>query len=116
MLQVEFKSACNKLDKNTIHIDEDIPTQNSKKKISAYRARKLHAIAITSQLLVKWNKNKNWSSLFHKSSMKEKDDLSDCLLQALTTYQTQDATIEKETIKTEKKKKKAAKKKEEVVI
>jgi hypothetical protein len=29
-----------------------------------------------------------WRSRFDASTMKEKDDLSDCLLQALTTFQT----------------------------
>jgi len=110
VIRVELKSACNKLDKNTIQID--IPKPNSKKKISAYRARKLYAIAITSHLLVHWNNDEEqmWSSLFNKSSMKEKDDLSDCLLQALTTYQTHDANTEKENIKAEKKKEKKLKK------
>jgi hypothetical protein len=90
LLQVELKSACNKLDQNTVFFEEETAEKvdTKGKAPNAYKARKQKAIAITQHLLTQWNDMDIWRSRFDASTMKEKDDLSDCLLQALTTFQT----------------------------
>ena len=61
--------------------------KSSSKPVSAYRARKLQAIQDAQTLLTKWPDTAEWQKLFEGSCMKEKDDLSDCLLQGLYTLQ-----------------------------